>query len=217
MLTMADGPVANLPPGMDAYGGYVNHSGIGVTWPAVQVLAAREHARAFSITTNGSPAECADVERGAMSGWTGYDYGYCSVSSVNAMVKAFGRPRKLWTAHQDPRIGRHICSPACWPGLVTVADGTQWVDHQGRWDESTLNDNFFDLSIPPIPYAKEETMHVTQLTNSRLAIAGIGAGPNAGHVLVFSVNEDGTAPSVIDVTDGIGTKGPNNSLYTVSG
>lgn len=214
---MADGPVANLPAGMDAYGGYVNRSGIGPpTWPAVQALAAAQGARAFSITTNGSPAMCADVERGAMSDWRGYDYGYCSVSSVNALVHSFGRPRKLWTAHQDPRLGRHICSPLCWPGLVTVADGTQWIDHAGAWDESWLADSFFDLTAAPIPTMKEDDMQVTQLTDGRLAIAGVGAAPNAGHVLLFTVKEDGTAPSVIDVTDDIGAKGPNGSLYTVA-
>ena len=32
-LRMVDGPVANLPPGFDAYAGYVNRSGIGITYP----------------------------------------------------------------------------------------------------------------------------------------------------------------------------------------
>ena len=139
-LRMADGPVANLPPGLDAYAGYVNASGIGVTYPGV--VAAFPDAQHLSITTNGSAAMCADVESGAMADWTGYDYGYCSISSVNSMISTFGRPRKLWTAHYDPNLGAHICSPACWPGLVTTADGTQWVDH-GGWDESLLNDDFF--------------------------------------------------------------------------
>ena len=83
MLTMADGPVANLPAGMNAYGGYVNDSGIGETWPGVQAFSALQGAIAFSITTNGSPAMCADVKNGAMSSWTGYEYGYCAVSNVN--------------------------------------------------------------------------------------------------------------------------------------
>jgi len=149
-LRMADGPVANLPPGMDAYGGYVNDSGIGETWPGVEAFAAKQHAIAFSFTTNGSPAQCADVEKGAMSEWSGYDWGYCSVSNVNALIKQFGRPKKLLTAHQDPRIGKHICSPLCWPGLVTTADGTQWIDH-GGWDESVLRSDFFDLAPAPTP------------------------------------------------------------------
>lgn len=168
MLTMADGPVANLPPGMNAYGGYVNKSGIGITFPQVQKLAAQQHAIAFSFTTNGSPAQCADVENGAMNEWTGYDWGYCSVSSVNELVAKFGRPRKLLTAHQDPRIGKHICSPLCWPGLVTTADGTQWIDHNGAWDESILRDDFFG------PPTKEENETVTSLiSGGQLHVWGI--------------------------------------------
>lgn len=149
-LRMADGPVANLPPGLDAYAGYVNVSGIGVTFP--QVEAKFPNAHHLSITTDGHPAMCADVESGAMSDWTGYTVGYCSVSMVNTLVARFGRPRKLWTAHYDGSIGAHICSPRCWPGLVTTADGTQWIDHNGQWDESLLADNFFDfLPAPPTP------------------------------------------------------------------
>ena len=147
-LRMADGPVANLPAGLEAYAGYVNRSGIGVTYP--QVVAKFPNALHLSITTDGHLANCADVEKGAMSDWTGYQYGYCSVSNVNALVAKFGRPEKLWTAHYDSRLGAHICSPACWPGLVTTADGTQWVDHGAAWDESLLADNFF-ASKPPQP------------------------------------------------------------------
>lgn len=150
MLRMADGPVANLPPGLDAYAGYVNKSGIGVTYP--QVVAKYPNAQHLSITTNGSEAQCADVESGAMKSWTGYTWGYCAVSNVNALIAAYGRPEKLWTAHYDPKIGAHICSPACWPGLVTTADGTQWTDHgNADWDESLLSDNFFGTLPPPAP------------------------------------------------------------------
>jgi hypothetical protein len=141
---MADGPVGTLPAGLDAYAGYVNQSGIGITYPGV--LSRFPNARHLSITTNGSVAMCADVESGAMIHWTGYEYGYCSVSNVNELVAKYGRPARLWTAHYTGTA--HICSPHCTPGLVTSADGTQWVDH-GSWDESLLNDNFFDLTSPP--------------------------------------------------------------------
>jgi hypothetical protein len=152
--TMGDGPVANIPPGLDAVAGYVNHSGIGITYP--QVVATFPNALHLSITTNGSWAMCADVESGAMKDWTGYQYGYCSVSNVNALIASYGRPAKLWTAHYDPKYGAHICSPSCWPGLVTTADGTQWTDHGGVWDESLLSDDFFATvpvppPIPPVP------------------------------------------------------------------
>jgi hypothetical protein len=146
-LRMGDGPVANLPPGLNAYAGYVNDSGIGETWPGVQALAKQQNAIAFAITTNGSFAQCADVEQGAMSNWKGYEYGYCSVSNVNSLIAQFGRPQKLWTAHYTGTP--HICSPVCWPGLVTTADGTQWIDHGGAWDESLLSDTFFNLVPSP--------------------------------------------------------------------
>jgi hypothetical protein len=151
---MGDGPVANLPAGLDAYAGYDDESGIGETWPAIQELPAKYH---LSISTvAGVAAMCGDVESGALSSWRGYTVGYCPVSSVNALVAAYGRPAKLWTAHRDPALGQHICSPACWPGLVTTADGTQWSNHGGAWDESVLSDDFFDFLAPtplaaPIP------------------------------------------------------------------
>lgn len=147
-LRMGDGPVANLPAGLDAYAGYVNDSGIGETYN--EVVAKFPNAHHLAITTNGSPAQVADVEKGAMTSWQGYTYGYCAVSNVNQYVKLFGRPDKLWTAHYDPKYGAHICSPACWPGLITSADGTQWTDHGGPWDESLLADDFFG-NIAPAP------------------------------------------------------------------
>jgi len=217
---MADGPVANLPPGMDAYAGYTNVSGIGQTYPGV--VAKYPNAKHLSITTDGVAALCADVEKGAMTEWTGYPYGYCSVNNVNSLVARFGRPKKLWTAHYDPKIGAHICSPKCWPGLVTTADGTQWVDH-GGWDESLLADDFFVLNPgpfpPPLP-SKEETMSTTPLPTAqfpnRVLVTAVGAGSRANQLLVFTIN-DPTNPQnpgydVIDVTDGIGTPDP----YTVS-
>src|ERR1700729_315880 len=150
MLRMADGPVANLPPRLDAYAGYVNVSGIGETWAAVQLLPAPNH---LSISTNGSPAMCADVEPGAMKSWLGYPVGYCAVSDVMELIADYGRPEKLWTAHYDPAIGAHICGPltCAWPGLTVNADGTQWTDHGGVWDESLLAEDFFSFLAPPNP------------------------------------------------------------------
>lgn len=217
MLRMADGPVNNLPPGLNAYAGYVNLSGIGLTYPAV--VAKYPDAIHFSITTNGSPAQCADVEKGAMTDWRGYDYGYCSVSNVNNMIATFGRPKKLWTSHYDPAIGAHICSPDCWPGLITTADGTQWVDH-GGWDESLLADDFFTLVPAPPQLSEVDIVAITELSNGNVAISAIGANSTAEHQLLFVVNPNpsaGVKPVVIDVTDGIGPEAPGSTLYTVSG
>jgi hypothetical protein len=205
-LRMGDGPVANLPPGLDAYAGYVNLSGIGVTFP--QIEAKYPDAEHLSITTDGHPAMCADVEAGAMSNWTGYDYGYCEVSMVNTLVKQFGRPKKLLTAHRDPSIGEHICSPRCWPGLVTTADGTQWTNHGGAWDESVLADDFFELAPPPpIQPSKEDEMNAIVMPNGTIRI--YAASPT-GHLLEFTRtgNPDDQSNSVIDITAQIGGANP---------
>jgi hypothetical protein len=146
-LRMADGPVANLPPGLDAYAGYVDRGGIGITWPGVAAIPARYH---LSISIHGqAPAMCGDVEKGALTSWAGYTYGYCSISYAQGLINAYGRPKKLWIAHYGE--GPHLCTSACGYGFKDRADGTQWIDH-GGWDESLLADDFFQLSPPaPIP------------------------------------------------------------------
>ena len=201
-LRMADGPPGNLPAGMDAYGGYVNPSGIGETWPAI--LERFPQAGHLSITTDGIAANCADVERGAMSSWAGYPVGYCSVSNVNDLVARFGRPRKLWTAHQDPAIGAHICSPQCWPGLVTTADGTQHTDHQGLWDESLLEDDFFDF----LDLVKElDNMLIGDDPQGNLIVVGAAPASDThgpGNLLVFTEDKTTKAVTVRDWTDAVG-------------
>ena len=145
-LRMADGPPLNLPAGCDAYAGYVDSGGIGITWPAVQRIPARFH---LSISVHGAPAMCADVENGALSSWKGYTVGYCSASQADALIARDGRPTKLWTAHYDPVLGAHICGPTtCGLVKTTTADGTQWTDHGNVWDESLLSEDFFDFLEP---------------------------------------------------------------------
>lgn len=146
MLRMGDGPVADLPAGLDAYAGYADQGGIGVTWPAVQLLPAAYH---LSISIHGAPAMCGDVENGALNSWNGYDVGYVNTSNAGALILRDGRPRKLWTAHYTNTA--HICTSAqCWPSspVPWEADGTQWTDHGGLWDESQLADDFFDFLDP---------------------------------------------------------------------
>ena len=204
-LRMADGPVANLPTGFDAYAGYVNASGIGATYGAV--VARFPEAQHFSITTNASPAMCADVEAGAMKSWRGYDYGYCSVANVNDLIRSFGRPRKLWTAHYSIRLGAHICSPACTPGLVTTADGTQWTDH-GGWDESLLSDSFFS---PPTP-RKGDTMSIAIAPDGTRVVERVNP---ADHLLVFTLAPGQSVWSVTDVTANIAAANPSAPPFLV--
>lgn len=158
-LRMADGPVANLPAGLDAYAGYVDNGGDGITWPQVQAIPAKYH---LSISIHGVPAMCGDVENGALSNWAGYTVGYCAISNAQANINTHGRPRKLWTAHYTSTP--HICSPACGFGFTGYADGTQWTDHGNSFDESLLLDNFFDFLAPPPP-PPEESMAVSPVVS----------------------------------------------------
>lgn len=158
---MGDGPPANLPAGLDAYGGYVNVSGIGETWPAVEAMPAAHH---LPITTNGSVADCADVENGAMSSWAGYPVGYASASRIGDLILSQGRPRKLWVAHGTDVP--HLCtSDVCWPSSPVrwTADGTQWGNHGGLWDESLLLNDFFDYRLTVkgdhMPFIAADTVH----------------------------------------------------------
>lgn len=140
-LTMGDGPVANLPAGLDAYAGYDDNSGIGETYPAILTLPARYH---MSISTQpGVSANCGDVESGALSSWIGYKVGYCNLANAQGLINRDGRPDKLWTAHYTNIP--HICNPSCGLGFTGVADGTQWTDHGGAWDESLLANDFFSF------------------------------------------------------------------------
>lgn len=171
-LRMADGPVGALPVGMDAYAGYVDASGIGITFPGVVVRFPDE--RHLSISVHGHPAQVGDVERGALKSWRGYPVGYTMVSNVMAQVAADGRPAKLWTAHYTEHP--HICGPhsCAYPGLTIDADGTQW--HSGSYDESLLLDDFFDFG--------GSDMALT-ISSDGCTIAGVSP---AGHVLVFSAD-----------------------------
>lgn len=191
-LRMGDATtVANLPPDLDAYGCYVD----GKYANCATIRTAYPGAHYLTISVLGYRADCADVELGAMSNWVGYNYGYCSVSRVNALIARDGRPQKLWTAHYTNIP--HICSPTCWPGLVTIADGTQWTNHGGLWDESLLADNFFDLNVTPLPTTEGDMIHFNDSQGTNY-LAGI-ASDQPGHVLVFSQTSAGW--DVVDVTD----------------
>jgi hypothetical protein len=146
-LRMGDGPVGNLPDGLDAVAGYVDDSGIGETYP--QVVARFPALQHLSISTHGAAADCADVENGALRSWKGYRVGYADASNCGGQIVVDGRPDRLWVAHHTGEA--HICtSAACWPAspVEWVADGTQWVDHGGLWDESLLADDFFGAAPP---------------------------------------------------------------------
>lgn len=151
-LSMGDGPVANLPRGLDCYAGYVQDSGIGETWTEVQQIPA-EHHLSISVIP-GVPAMCGDVESGALTSWKGYKVGYTSIDNAQTQIAKDGRPEKLWTAHYTGVP--HLCGPACGYGFSDHADGTQWTDHGGSWDESLLAADFFSFLDPPKPATPKE-------------------------------------------------------------
>lgn len=209
-LVMYDGPVANLPPGADAYAGYISHSGIGTTYPAILTIPAHYH---LSITTDPlytpSQVMCADVETGAMTSWAGYTVGYASVARIPSLVSTTGRPHRLWSAHYTGIP--HICGPHSCGALPYTADGTQWTTHTDTYDESLLSTDFFDFlntltntRVSPITLPTNPTgaTVATLIPLSTGAIAGKGTGPSgSSHLLVFkrtSSAKDGW--SVSDVT-----------------
>jgi hypothetical protein len=176
-LTMYDSTnVGTLPPGADAYAGYVQ--GAFLTFPALQRLFAPSGAHLLSIAVFASgDADCLDIESGDATiaqapGWVKRQLArgahrpclYTSVSNMDALVTALsgaGISRaeiRLWSAHYGQ--GKHICGPgAC--GLTGHAcDGTQWTDAAlGRsLDESVLLSDFFSLSAPATQLIVEEPM-----------------------------------------------------------
>jgi hypothetical protein len=167
-LRMGDSVVvANIPAGLDAVAGYV-----GGYWPTYdRLVAAFPGCRHLSIAvTAGQRADCLDVEAGDASpdqvpGWlarwqpgnTRMPVVYTSASNAAAVAAAVGDRSRylLWSAHY---AHPHICGPA--PGCgYPAADGTQWTDHGGAWDESALADDFFTRG--PTPPGGEADMPLT--------------------------------------------------------
>jgi hypothetical protein len=159
--------VANLPPGADAYLGYVG--GRWPTWPALQ--ARFPHARLVSTAISADEdAECCDREPGDLDVgeialWVKRQLArgvhrpivYASASNMGEClhwltVAGIRRAQvRLLSAHYA--AGQHICGPhTCdYPGCPPV-DGTQWRDNapgtgRSRVDESMLADDFF--AVPP--------------------------------------------------------------------
>lgn len=165
----------------------------------------------LSITAIGlKPADAGDFERGDLKLATaprilakGSWCIYTSVANVSRLLQIVPRTRfKLWTAHYG--IGAHICNPLCYPGMPTWADGTQWIDHTNRWDESLLQDNFFSQwAPPPVINVKETSMIASPVVeNGRAYFPATGTDPqNNQHLFWCSCDLDGKNPSFIDLTD----------------
>jgi hypothetical protein len=176
-LTMYDSTnVGTLPPGADAYAGYVQ--GAFQTFPELQQLFGASGAHLLSIAVFASgDADCLDIESGDATvaqapGWVKRQLArgaqrpclYTSVSNMDALVTTLGGagiPRaevRLWSAHYGQ--GKHICGPGNCGLTHTACDGTQWTDAAlGRsLDESILLNDFFSLSAATLLIVEESML-----------------------------------------------------------
>jgi hypothetical protein len=153
---------ANLPPGADAYLGYVdghwaNAAAVKAKFPGKPVLTMAVFA---SSDAEGADCETGDMMPAQIPGWVKRQAArgvhrpvvYASASVIPAVLAALtgaGIARadvRLLSAHYSTR---HICGPAtcAYPG-VPACDGTQWRDNApgaggSQVDESALLDDFF--------------------------------------------------------------------------
>jgi len=162
MFMYDDVNVALIPKDAEAVAGYVD--GHWKTWE--RIVTAFPKARHLSIAVFASDdARCLDVEPGdatpaQAASWVRRQKQrgekkpvvYTNASSgqalINALTKAglrYGVDYLWWSAHYDPRLGRHLCSPRCGFGLKVTAHATQFTDKAlGRsLDESVCSPGFF--------------------------------------------------------------------------
>jgi len=173
-LRMADSITpGNLPPGYDAYLGYVDGS-----WPDFRAEVKRfpgAHVLGIAVTA-ADDAEGLDIEfrdaspqdgppwarrQIARKVWRPFLYaGAATMASVIGDLGAFRPQVRLLSAHYTYQ--RHICAPAVC-GYPAV-DGTQWTNRAAGLngsliDESELADDFFAAPAPkpaPAPATRQE-------------------------------------------------------------
>lgn len=166
-LRMGDAvTVSNLPPGLDAYAGYIdgryaNIGAIASQHPGAYILPitvwlANEGTAIDIEPSDANPPDAPAFVNLRIAAGVSRPVLYSSISEMPAVVAALNAsklPRytyRLWSAHYD--VGSHICGPTTcrYQGDATPAcDGTQWIDHNNAWDESLLSDSFFVPVKPP--------------------------------------------------------------------
>jgi hypothetical protein len=182
-LNMLDSIIpANLPPGADAYLGYVNgqwptYNTVKAMFPGVPVLSMTVLP---GVRAEGCDCETGDLTIGQVPGWVREELaagasrpvvymGAANMRPVSAALSAAGIARaqvRLLSAHYG--VGKHICGPGTCG--YPQADGTQWTDaapglNGSLIDESLLSPGFFGTNTP-----KEDPLFV---------IADLAAAPGA--------------------------------------
>ncbi len=176
-LRMADSTsAAHLPPGYDAYAGYVDGKPPWRDYDAIRVRFPGKPVLSIAVSA-ADDADCLDREpldatAGQAPGWVRRQETrgltrpcvYASVSNMRAVIDDLllgGVTRnavRLWSAHYG--AGEHICGPATCKLIDVPMDGTQWADsapgQNGTWvDASVLLDDFF---TEPGPAGWQEDM-----------------------------------------------------------
>lgn len=161
--------VALIPKDAPAVAGY-----IGGAWPTYpKVVAGWPHAKHLSIAVSAiHDADCLDVEpgdaspaqaadwvkrqlrrrrQGAFSNttrpvvYTSAAFGQKLVDLLEKAGLKYEQDFMWWSAHYDPRKGKHICDSSCGFGIKVKAHATQWTDrsHARSLDESVVRPGFF--------------------------------------------------------------------------
>jgi hypothetical protein len=187
--------VGNLPPGADAYLGYVD--GHFATFPALKRRFPGADLLALAVFSSedadGCDCEPGDLTVSQVPAWVGRQLArgawrpvvYASASSMGAVLGALNNAGilrssvRLLSAHYG--VGKHICGPlTCRQPGCPACDGTQWTDMAPGAggtliDESVLLDNFFGPApapaAPPVPKpsaAEEPDMILVQVNRDEV-------------------------------------------------
>jgi hypothetical protein len=168
MLMFDDVTVSLIPKDAQAVAGYVD--GHWATWQ--QIAKDFPKAKKLKIAVFGQDnGDCLDVEPGDASilqapgwvkrqiaRWARYPHDvprpvvYTNASNGQKLIDTlsrnglkYGQDYLWWSAHYDPALGRHLCSPKCGFGIKETAHATQYTDHANgvSLDESICSPGFF--------------------------------------------------------------------------
>jgi hypothetical protein len=220
--------LTQIPPGADAYAGYVD--GAWITAPALRARFPGAHILSIAVFPE-DDADCLDVEPGDATPqqapvWVRRQQSrgimrpvlYCSASVVNEVLgnlaaAGIGRSEvRLWSAHYTG-ISGHICGPGSCMYIdpagrpVPACDGTQWTSRAlGRnLDESVLCDDFFGAPAP-LELVEDDDMIMVSVDQASVP-KGI---PWPGDFLLFG---DGTLGHITPATASVN----NVSSYKAAG